>query len=71
MRRTIIASACLAFFGGTGWFNPAVADWPNFRGPNHDGVSSEKGFQADWDEAIPMVWEKEVGIRLQFVRRGR
>lgn len=39
----------------------ALADWPNFRGPRHDGVSDEKGFRTAWTEKIPFVWEREAG----------
>jgi len=38
-----------------------AGDWPNFRGPNHDGVSDETGFRTAWTEPIPLVWEREVG----------
>ncbi len=39
----------------------ASADWPNFRGPNHDGISSETAFQKSWTDSIPLVWSREVG----------
>jgi len=39
------------------------ADWPNWRGPNHDGVSDETGWITDWPADGPkIVWEKELGI---------
>ncbi len=39
------------------------ADWPNWRGPNHDGISLEK----DWDafalnDKTPITWTAEIGI---------
>lgn len=37
------------------------ADWPNFRGPNHDGISQETGLRLEWKEPIPKVWERNVG----------
>lgn len=37
------------------------ADWPNFRGPNHDGLSPERGFRKVWTEPIPLLWERRVG----------
>lgn len=41
---------------------PAVAaDWPNFRGPGHDGISAETGLKTDWTAPLPLVWEREVG----------
>lgn len=39
----------------------AAADWPNFRGPRHDGISMETGFKTEWDDAIPLVWERKIG----------
>ena len=37
-------------------------DWPNWRGPNHDGVSKEKGWSSKWPEAGPKVlWEASIG----------
>ncbi len=42
---------------------PASAeDWPWFRGPNYDGLSSEKGFQPHWtDNTPPNLWERTIG----------
>ena len=38
-------------------------DWPFFRGPDHNGVSSETGWQVDWPESGPRVaWEAEAGV---------
>lgn len=37
------------------------ADWPNFRGPNHDGISPETGFRKAWTEPIPIKWERNIG----------
>lgn len=39
----------------------AGADWPNFRGPNHDGISLETGLKTDWKKPIPILWEREIG----------
>lgn len=39
----------------------ALADWPNFRGSNHDGISGERGLKTAWAEPIPLVWERVVG----------
>lgn len=37
------------------------ADWTNFRGPKHDGISDEKGFRTVWTDPIPLLWERRVG----------
>ncbi len=38
-----------------------AADWPNWRGPNHDGISGEKGFRTTWSEPPKVVWQYPVG----------
>lgn len=37
------------------------ADWPNFRGPNYDGISREKGLRTRHDKPLKLVWEREIG----------
>src|SRR5262245_16366725 len=40
----------------------ALADWPQFLGPNRDGVSPEAGLIAPWPKVgPPVVWERKVG----------
>lgn len=39
----------------------SAADWPNWRGPNYDGISAEKGFKTEWPKPPPKVWEVELG----------
>jgi outer membrane protein assembly factor BamB len=37
-------------------------DWPNFRGPNHNGISSEGGWSANWPKDGPkVVWKTSIG----------
>lgn len=38
-----------------------AADWPRWRGPNHDGISPEKGLQMKWDAPPPKLWEAQIG----------
>lgn len=39
------------------------ADWPQWRGPNSDGVSTEKGWRADWrDGRARQLWKTSVGV---------
>ena len=39
-----------------------AADWPQWLGPNRDGVSSETGLQKDWPDSIPPVlWRTPLG----------
>lgn len=38
-------------------------DWPNYRGPHHDGVSAEAGWSAQWPASGPAVlWKANVGV---------
>ena len=32
-------------------------NWPHWRGPNHDGVSAEKGLPAEWSEEKNVAWK--------------
>jgi outer membrane protein assembly factor BamB len=44
----------------SGEFNAAGADWPQFRGPNRDGISRETGLLKRWPNAGPnLVWKAE------------
>ena len=37
---------------------PAFADnWPQWRGPKNDGISSEKGLPTEWSETKNVVWK--------------
>jgi outer membrane protein assembly factor BamB len=40
-----------------------ATDWPQWRGPNRDGISSEKGLLKDWPKDGPkLVWQvKDIG----------
>lgn len=49
-------------------------DWPQWRGPNRDGVSSETGLLTTWPAAGPRkLWEKPLGkgFSSMAVARGR
>ncbi len=41
----------------------AVAgDWPNFRGPQHNGISNEINWGGDWANCeTNVLWERQVG----------
>jgi outer membrane protein assembly factor BamB len=45
-------------------FNTAkAADWPNYRGPNYNGISTETGWSSSWPESGPKVlWKHSIGI---------
>ncbi len=48
-------------FGFALTHHASAADWPNFRGPNHDGISGESGLNTDWKEKPKVLWEHEIG----------
>jgi outer membrane protein assembly factor BamB len=40
-----------------------AADWPNFRGPNHNGISSEAGWLVNWPQDGPKrLWKTSLGL---------
>jgi outer membrane protein assembly factor BamB len=50
-----LADALFAFLFSTAAF---VDDWPQWRGPNRDGLSRETGLSSSWPEGgPPLVWE--------------
>lgn len=41
----------------------SAADWPQWRGPDHNGISQEKGWAATWGNGGPKVtWKANVGL---------
>lgn len=51
-----------------------AADWPNYRGPNHDGISKETGWTTAWPADGPKVlWKAKVGMGFSaiVVAKGR
>ncbi len=55
----IVSLLFISVFGCTSW----AADWPNYRGPDYNGISQETDWQSDWDASGPKkLWQKSVGI---------
>ena len=53
-------SFCLLFLLST--TTALASDWPNYRGPNHNGVSTETGWTAQWPaDGPPVLWKTSVG----------
>jgi len=50
-----------------------AADWPNYRGANYDGISSETGWQSTWREAPAISWKASLGwgFASMAVNKGR
>jgi len=57
-RPTMTILATIAFSMAT---MASAADWPNWRGPNYDGHSSETNFKTKWDGELTPVWSKDIG----------
>ena len=54
----LVTCAVAAGFVGTA----EAADWPNYRGANYDGISSETGWSTSWPASGPKVlWERSIG----------
>jgi outer membrane protein assembly factor BamB len=50
----------LAGFVGAAVLNCTADDWPQFRGPNRDGISKEHGIRKEWPEGGPkLVWQNK------------
>ncbi|MBN2128373.1 MAG: PQQ-binding-like beta-propeller repeat protein, partial [Sedimentisphaerales bacterium] len=57
--RIVACAALVALLGGLS----LAADWPNYRGPDYNGISSESGWTTDWPDAGPKVlWKASIGI---------
>ena len=55
-KRSFFVGICLSVsvFGAVGWAD----DWPQWRGPNRDGVCRETGLLQQWPEGGPtLLWE--------------
>lgn len=44
-----------------------ATDWPQWRGPNRDSISTETGWRTDWSNEPKKLWETSVGVGLSSV----
>jgi outer membrane protein assembly factor BamB len=58
MTRTLCALALLCLWIA---FPSSALDWPNYRGPNYDGISEET-IPANLPAELPVKWRAQVGI---------
>ena len=46
-------------------------DWPNWRGPDYNGISKETGWLTTWPEDGPKVlWEKSIGTGFSSITQA-
>ncbi len=38
-----------------------AGDWPNWRGPNHDGRSDESAIRTAWSGELKVAWQRTIG----------
>jgi len=63
MQRTLLAAMVSVFVVALMIGPAAGADWPNYRGPNYNGITTETDWSCNWPGAGPKVlWKKSVGI---------
>ena len=69
MKRPVALAALLVLTGALLF----AADWPQWRGPNRDGISKEKGLLKEWPEGGPkLIWQVQRSRRwLLDTRSGR
>jgi outer membrane protein assembly factor BamB len=62
--RLAVAAFIIAWLGATvsAQQAPATGHWPQFRGPNRDGISGEKDLLRQWPPEGPMLLWKATGI---------
>src|SRR5690349_1929960 len=54
---SLILTSAVVLSLSTVVFNRAPDDWPQWRGPNRDGISAEKGLLKDWPQGgPPLAW---------------
>lgn len=62
MYRSTRVISMILFVAATVFCSRSVqGEWPNFRGPNYDGISDETGFKTQWPGPVRVVWEREIG----------
>ncbi|MBC8217699.1 MAG: hypothetical protein H8E73_04485, partial [Planctomycetes bacterium] len=60
---TLVFGICLSVFGPGLYTVAQAADWPNYRGPDHNGITSEIDWKANWGGSGPKgLWKKSIGI---------
>jgi outer membrane protein assembly factor BamB len=56
LRWTVVVIACLFFSNSNGWSE----NWPRFRGPTGQGISSETGLPTQWSAEENIAWKTPI-----------
>jgi len=58
MKTRVVSILCLLAFTSCLVIAQTAGDWPQWRGPNRDGISKETGLLKQWpDQGPPLVWK--------------
>ena len=56
--KTVVGVAIIVFCSSVELFGQAGGNWPQWRGPNRDGISKETGLLKQWPaDGPPLVWK--------------
>lgn len=69
-----ITIATTLLFSSLSFAGSIASDWPNYRGPQHNGVSAEKNWIDTWPDQGPAItWKARVGLGFSsmVVQNGR
>lgn len=63
LSRNLLGIAALALAVQSVCVDAAAADWPRWRGPSLNGISTETGWKSNWGSTPPtQLWKASVGI---------
>jgi outer membrane protein assembly factor BamB len=61
MRKSLFLALCFLCLGGE-FLSLSAADWPQFLGPERNGICRETGLIKSWPEkGPPILWQKSIG----------
>jgi outer membrane protein assembly factor BamB len=56
----MVSRAIVLMFVVLGWGAAHASDWPEFRGPTGQGISTEHGLPLEWSESRNVVWKTDL-----------
>jgi outer membrane protein assembly factor BamB len=72
--RALVCGLGICAIGASVCSTAGASDWPHWRGPEYNGISSETGWTATWTEGGPKVlWQASIGTGFasMAVSKGR